>query len=143
MTIDLHDAIAQAAEGARQLGAIAQSARRRVVELEVELEDARQELGRLRAAAEGTDPVIYLLWSGKRQAWWAPDARGYTPTEREAGRFTRAQAVRYVVTSAQCGVRDQVTTMVAAPDNWVAQSRPPVVLAVDPGVQVEQEARRG
>jgi len=58
MTIDLHEAIAQAAEGARQLGTIAQSARRRVVELEVELEDARQELGLLRARDEAREAIL-------------------------------------------------------------------------------------
>lgn len=142
MITDLHEAITRAAEGARQLGTIAQSARRRVVELEAELEDARREIARLRSHSKelDTDPVVYLLWSGKHQAWWRPDARGYTPTERDAGRYTRAEAVLHVIASAQCGVRDQVTSMVAAPDNWVAQSPTPVVLSVDPGAQVEQEA---
>jgi hypothetical protein len=58
VTTDLHDAITATAESARQLGTIAQSARRRVVELEAELEDARQEIGRLRALAERPLPVV-------------------------------------------------------------------------------------
>lgn len=142
MSLDLHEAIAQAAEGARQLGTIAQSARRRVVELEVELEDARQEIGRLRTRnnARDVDPVGYLLWSGKHQAWWRPDARGYTKDPWQAGRYTRAEAVDHVIASAQCGVREQVTSMVAAPETWDSgRSTVPRVLAADPGVQVEQE----
>jgi hypothetical protein len=64
------------------------------------------------------DPVVYLLWSGKHEAWWAPYARGYTTAVENAGRYTRDQAVQHVVQSALCGVREQVTSMVAAPDNW-------------------------
>lgn len=143
MTAELHEAIRWAAEGTRQLGNIAESSRRRVRELEAELESARQELGRLRGSAEDADPVVYLLWSGRHQAWWRPDARGYTTDQANAGRYRRDEAVRHVVTSAQCGVRDQVTSMVAAPENWTGLHPTPVVLAVDPGVQVEQEAHRG
>ena len=62
--------------------------------------------------------VVYLLWSGKRQAWWAPDARGYTDRQDLAGRYSEADAIRHVVRSAQCGQLDEVTSMVAAPDNW-------------------------
>jgi hypothetical protein len=142
VTIDLHEAISQAAEGARQLGTIAQSARRRVVELEAELEEARREIGRLRAGSdpeEPADPVTYLLWSGRHEAWWGPDQRGYTTQLENAGRYGRAEALDCVLRSAQCGVREQVTSMVAAPECFTfAVSPTPVVLAVDPGVQVEQ-----
>lgn len=58
MTTDLHEAISQAAEGARQLGTIAQSARRRVVEMEIELEDTRQELGRVRTRDEAREAIL-------------------------------------------------------------------------------------
>jgi hypothetical protein len=57
-TIDLHEAIRIAGESARQLGEIAHSARRQVVELTVELEEARQELGRLRARDEQQVAVL-------------------------------------------------------------------------------------
>jgi hypothetical protein len=62
--------------------------------------------------------VVYLLWSNKHQAWWRPDARGYTNKEAEAGRYSEPRAIHYVVQSAQCGELDAVTCMVAAPDNW-------------------------
>lgn len=62
--------------------------------------------------------LLYLLWSGRHHAWWRPDACGYTEVASEAGRYSEAEAVRYVVASAQCGIREQVTTMVAAPENW-------------------------
>lgn len=64
------------------------------------------------------DEVLYLLWSNKHEAWWKPGAWGYTNVQSEAGRFTEAEATRYVVASAQCGRLAAVTCMVAAPDNW-------------------------
>jgi hypothetical protein len=87
------------------------------------IEKLKQEAGRLRIRIEELetpidDPVIYLLWSGRHEGWWRPDARGYTSDIDQAGRYTRAEALRHVVTSAQCGIREQVTSMVAAPDNW-------------------------
>jgi hypothetical protein len=62
--------------------------------------------------------VIYLLYSGKHEAWWKPNANGYTKDQAEAGRYDEATATRYVVQSAQSGILTQVTRMVAAPDNW-------------------------
>ena len=62
--------------------------------------------------------VLFLLWSNKYQAWWRWGALGYTPDADHAGRFTEAEAVKYVVRSAMCGDLSQVTSMVAAPDNW-------------------------
>lgn len=64
------------------------------------------------------DGVVYLLWSQMRGAWWRTDGLGYTDSIDEAGRFTEAEAVPRVVASAQSGIRDKVTFMVAAPDNW-------------------------
>lgn len=61
---------------------------------------------------------VYLLWSHKHNAWWRPDGWGYTDNIDDAGRFAERDAVRYVVRSAQCGVLEHVTSMVAAPDNW-------------------------
>jgi hypothetical protein len=37
----------------------------------------------------------YLLWSGDRQAWWRPDAGGYTTDISEAGWYSEADAKRY------------------------------------------------
>lgn len=68
--------------------------------------------------APPVDGVAYLLWSQRHAAWWKPGAAGYTGQLDEAGRFSEAEAVRHVVASAQSGIRDKVTFMVAAPDNW-------------------------
>lgn len=148
MSPDLFETIRVTVDGARELGNLAQSARRQLVERTAELEEARREVGRLRAQleqqrneADSVDPVRYLLWSGKHEAWWAPNARGYTTDTWKAGRYTRAEAVDHVIASAQCGVLDQVTSMVAAPENWTGRSPVPVVLAVDPDVQTEQAGR--
>lgn len=62
--------------------------------------------------------ITYLIWSQKHSAWWKPGGFGYTGDIDQAGRFSEADAVPIVVRSAQCGVREQVSLMVAAPDNW-------------------------
>jgi hypothetical protein len=64
------------------------------------------------------DGIVYLLWSNKHEQWWKPGALGYTPHVEEAGRYTKAEAVRYVVQSAHSGLLNQVTCMVAAPEIW-------------------------
>lgn len=83
--------------------------------------DADELLGRLspeqadqaRAVAEPErGRLAFLLWSNKHGAWWKPAARGYTVDRREAGRYTEAEAVRYVANSAMCGILSQVTCMV-------------------------------
>ena len=66
--------------------------------------------------------VVYLLWSHKHDMWWSPAAAGYTTDMTRAGRYSEREAVRYVVNSAQCGLLAQVTSMVAAPDNWMEHS---------------------
>lgn len=44
----------------------------------------------------------YLIWSNEHNAWWRPDARGYTAFLKDAGRYTRDEALRH------CQTRDQV-----------------------------------
>lgn len=81
----------------------------------------RVALGRRHGVAESEakgDGLTYLLWSAKHQMWWRPDERGYTANIDEAGRYTRADAVRIVAQSAFHGDLAKVTCMVAAPDNW-------------------------
>ena len=62
--------------------------------------------------------MTYLLWSNKYAMWWRAGSRGYTKHVDEAGRYTEAEALDRVLNSAQCGILEQVTCMVAAPDNW-------------------------
>lgn len=61
--------------------------------------------------------LLYLLWSNKHNAWWKPGGWGYTEDIAEAGRFAEPDAVFNVKNSALCGIKDQVTCMVLAPDN--------------------------
>jgi hypothetical protein len=65
--------------------------------------------------------LTYLLWSNKHSAWWRADARGYTYEQDQAGRYSEAEAIRYVVQSAQGGDLAKVTCMVAAPHSWVPE----------------------
>ena len=37
-------------------------------------------------------PVLWVVWSFEHGAWWGPGGWGYTPTLRDAGRFTRKEA---------------------------------------------------
>ena len=38
---------------------------------------------------------IYLVWSNEHGAWWRTHAHGYTLHLKEAGRFTRKEAISY------------------------------------------------
>jgi len=62
--------------------------------------------------------IVYLLWSNKHSMWWRPASWGYTEDIDEAGRYSQDEAAERVIQSAQCGLLEQVTCMVAAPDNW-------------------------
>ena len=39
---------------------------------------------------------LYLIWSGKRQAWWRPNRMGYTFSTKEAGRYGAEEAADIV-----------------------------------------------
>jgi len=68
---------------------------------------------------EVTTPHLkYLLWSNKHGMWWRPYSMGYTRDIDKAGRYGEVEAMEKVRNSAMCGVLEQVTCMVAAPDNW-------------------------
>jgi hypothetical protein len=35
----------------------------------------------------------YLVWSNEHQAWWRPNSAGYSTDVRNAGRYSRAEAI--------------------------------------------------
>jgi hypothetical protein len=41
-----------------------------------------------------TDDDAYLIWSHEHAAWWGPARSGYVTRISQAGRYTRAEAVR-------------------------------------------------
>jgi len=79
------------------------------------------------------DDLLFLLWSGRRQMWWCPNDGGYTPNMDEAGRYTEAEAFKRVARSALCGDLAQVTSMLAAPDNWTEPPPTPLRVVAGPG----------
>lgn len=60
------------------------------------------------------NPLRYLLWANDRQMWWLPDGWGYTANRTEAGTFSEAEAVRFVIQSAHAGRVSEATVMIAA-----------------------------
>ena len=59
--------------------------------------------------------AAFLIWSRKRQAWWAPNGRGYTTDRAEAGRYTKAEA-RVIERQSAYGPEDQRSVAVAEAD---------------------------
>lgn len=45
--------------------------------------------------------VQYLVWSHEHGAWWRPKSNGYTIDMRQAGRYSREEAIKI------CRGRDQ------------------------------------
>jgi len=69
---------------------------------------ARDLMAHLLAQYDG----VYLLWSGRHKAWWAPAGFGYTTDRARAGRFSFLEAVHNVASSAYQGDPELVTRMV-------------------------------
>lgn len=46
-------------------------------------------------AEKSAPPDEYVIWCGKYNQWWGPDAQGYTPNLTEAGVYTRQEAERH------------------------------------------------
>lgn len=46
------------------------------------------------AMQEADDPLdSYLVWSNEHRAWWRPGHQGYTPNYKDAGRYSRKEAL--------------------------------------------------
>jgi hypothetical protein len=77
--------------------------------------DARDGEAKFLKRRDGTPAVEtdeYLIWSNEHRGWWRPDSRGYSPGLREAGRYTREQAMRIcreaVFTSMHVGMISEI-----------------------------------
>lgn len=69
------------------------------------VELAREVMARRYGVAIGVTDDDYLVWSTLRDAWWRAKGNGYTADLKQAGRFTREQAI---ATCATC--RDGYST---------------------------------
>lgn len=71
------------------------------------VELAREVMARRYGVAIGVTDDDYLVWSILRNAWWRAGGAGYTADLKQAGRFTREQAI------ATCaGCRDGYSTRI-------------------------------
>lgn len=60
-------------------------------------------------------PAVFLLWSGRHRKWWLANGFGYTDDRDQAGRFSRDQAVQFIVQSSYSGDPELVSRMVWTP----------------------------
>jgi len=37
--------------------------------------------------------TVYLIWSNEHRAWWGPDSRGYVRGVKQAGSYSRKEAL--------------------------------------------------
>jgi hypothetical protein len=47
----------------------------------------------------------WLVWSNEHKAWWGPDGIGYTKIRKDAGRYTRNEAIE-ICKRANCALSD-------------------------------------
>jgi hypothetical protein len=59
----------------------------------------------------------WVVWSEEHGGWWMPSGIGYTPSLREAGRFSERRA-RLIEDNANRYLPDGVINEVAMPDPW-------------------------
>lgn len=57
-----------------------------------------------------TDDPDYVIWSNEHRNWWGPNRCGYVRFLREAGRYSRGQAIE-IVRQAQYG-RQNMTNQI-------------------------------
>ena len=57
----------------------------------------------------------YLIWSRQRSAWWRPNSAGYTQDVRNAGLYSKDEAIDISFT---------------ARDGWLDPVQPPTELAI-------------
>lgn len=77
------------------------------------------------------DKLKWLIWSIEHNAWWGPNACGYTPSQTEAGRYTYEEALGIVASANMyrlCVKRNvspnEAMVPVVAPESPVNTSEP-------------------
>ena len=65
---------------------------------------------------------MYLIWSWKHRAWWAPNGAGYTKDIMEAGRYTQDAAGLIVVDTIPPG------QLVGVLEGWALSEGEPQVM---------------
>jgi hypothetical protein len=61
--------------------------------------------------------IAWVVWSEEHGGWWMAGALGYTPSLRNAGRFTQERA-RLIEETANRYLPEGVINEVAMPDPW-------------------------
>lgn len=77
-----------------------------------------------------TEQQIWLVWSNEHNAWWKPNACGYTTTQEAAGRYTWAEAHRHAAkrSPSDTGLPDEL--VVPAPECAALYSASPKLLSL-------------
>ena len=70
-----------------------------------------------RAHGQGRGVSDWVIWSEEHGGWWMHGSMGYTPSLREAGRFTEERA-RLIEDTANRFLPSGVINEVATPDPW-------------------------
>lgn len=56
---------------------------------------------------------LYVIWSHEHTAWWAPNGQGYVRDLAKAGRYSAAEAGRWVVQAYPPGIEVAVDELIA------------------------------
>lgn len=77
----------------------------------------------------------YLIWSNEHRGWWRPNSMGYTTGLRNAGHYTRDNALRIcreaIYTAGHIGMISEIPVRLADVEEFLANRPVPACIMVD------------